>query len=205
MRTYPASDDLLRRAGTTAATTALRGGRLVLAPADFHYAAVADAFSATGVTELRRVRELSPGSAIPVFIDRWATVHAVFRTVTPTVETLIRAFWPGPLTLVGSPQPSLAWDAGSAKAVAVRMPMHPWVLDLIAEIGPLAATGAQAPGRPPPSRLAECSAESIAVGLDGGELPGGPASTVLDVRGPTPVVVRPGAVPEPEIWAALAP
>lgn len=61
MRTYPGDDPTLRAAGTRAAVTAMRSGRLVLAPADFHYAVIADAFSVPGVQRLREVRGIAEG------------------------------------------------------------------------------------------------------------------------------------------------
>lgn len=203
MRTYPGSDPGLRAAGTRAAVTAMRSGRLVIAPADSHYAVVADAFSMAGLKRLREVRAVPAGTAVPVFIDRRTTLHALWGRVPRDAEILAKAFWPGPLTLIGKPQLSLAWDAGVRDAVAIRMPLHPWMLQLVAELGPLAATGAQAPGHDLPTTLAAADDTGVSIGLDGGDLPGGPASTVVDLR--TGVdVLREGAIPAEEITAALA-
>ncbi|MBK6762740.1 MAG: L-threonylcarbamoyladenylate synthase [Micrococcales bacterium] len=202
MRTYPGDDPQLRAAGTRAAVTALRSGRLVLAPADFHYAVLTDAFSATGVARMREVRGIPAGSAIPVFIDRRTTMHALWGRVPRDAEVLASAFWPGPLTLIGKPQLSLAWTAGVADAVALRMPLHPWMLQLVAQVGPLAATGAQVPGQLPPTQLSSCDSSAVSIGLDGGELSGGAASTVVDLRSGVEVV-REGAIPAAEVLAAL--
>lgn len=199
MRTYPGDDRELRAAGTRAAATALRSGRLVAAPADSHYALIADAFSTAGVARLREARGIDAGTAIPVFIDRRTTLHALWGRVPRDAETLARRFWPGPLTLVGKPQLSLAWTAGTTDAVAIRMPAHPWMLELVAAVGPIAATGA---GTPLPVTLDGCDPAGVAIGLDGGELPGGPASTMVDLR--TGVdVVREGAITATDITAAL--
>ena len=202
MRTYPGDDPTLRAAGTRAAVTAMRSGRLVLAPADFHYAVIADAFSVPGVQRLREVRGIAEGSAIPVFIDRRTTMHALWGRVPRDAEILARAFWPGPLTLIGKPQLSLAWTAGVADAVALRMPLHPWMLQLVAEVGPLAGTGAQRPDEPAPTTLAACDDQGVSIGLDGGELPGGPVSTVVDLRRGVEVL-REGAIPAGAVMAAL--
>jgi tRNA threonylcarbamoyl adenosine modification protein (Sua5/YciO/YrdC/YwlC family) len=199
MRTYPGGDRELRAAGTRAAATALRSGRLVAAPADSHYALIADAFSTAGVARLREARGIDAGAAIPVFIDRRTTLHALWGRVPRDADVLARRFWPGPLTLVGKPQLSLAWTAGTIDAVAIRLPAHPWMLELVAAVGPIAATGA---GTPLPVTLGECDTAGVAIGLDGGELPGGPSSTMVDLR--TGVdVVREGAIPATAINAAL--
>lgn len=182
MRTYPGDDSSLRAAGTRAATTALRSGRLVIAPADSHYAVVADAFSQPGVARLRESRDIPEHSAVPVFINKRTTMHALWGRVPKEAEVLARTFWPGPLTLIGKPQLSLAWSAGVAGAVALRMPLHPWMLQLIAEVGPIAGTGAQASGAQLPVDIASCDGRSASIGLDAGTLPGGPSSTVVDLR-----------------------
>lgn len=198
MRTYLGSDPQLRAAGTRAAVTAMRSGRLVAAPADSSYAIVTDAFS-PGVQRLREVRGIAEGTAIPVFIDRRTTMHALWGRVPRDAELLARTFWPGPLTLIGKPQLSLAWSAGTTDAVALRMPLHPWMLELVAAIGPIAATGA---GTPLPTTLAGCATEGVAIGLDGGELPGGPASTVVDLRRGVEVI-REGAISAADIELTL--
>lgn len=200
MRTYVGDDPVMRAAGTKAAITSMRSGRLVIAPADFHYAVLTDAFSLPGLQKLREVRSVSEGSAVPVFIDRRTTLHAMWGRVPRDAEILARSFWPGPLTLIGKPQVSLAWSAGTGEAVAVRMPLHPWVLQLVAELGPIAATGA---GQPMPTTLAGCDTTGVAIGLDGGELPGGPASTIVDLRSGVDVV-REGAISATAIQDALA-
>ena len=203
MRTYPGDDPGLRAAGTRAAVTAMRSGRLVLAPADFHYAVITDAFSMSGVARLREVRGVIEGAAVPVFIHTRTTMHALWGRVPRDAEILARTFWPGPLTLIGKPQLSLAWTAGVSDAVALRMPLHPWMLALVAEVGPLAATGAQRPDEPAPTTLGTCDSQGVSIGLDGGELPGGPVSTVVDLRRGVEVL-REGAIPAGEVMAALA-
>lgn len=172
----------------------------MIAPADYHYAVVTDAFSAPGLQRMREVRGIPESSAIPVFIDRRTTLHAMWGRVPRDAEVLARRFWPGPLTLIGKPQLSLAWSAGTTDAVAVRMPLHPWMLKLIGELGPIAATGA---GQPMPTTVAACETTGVAIALDGGELPGGPASTIVDLRSGVEVL-REGAISAEEIEAALA-
>lgn len=198
MRTYPGDDPGLRAAGTRAAASAMRSGRLVLAPADYHYAIVTDAFSQSGLQRLRELREVPEGSAVPVFIDRRTTLHALWGRVPRDAEVLARTFWPGPLTLIGRPQLSLAWSAGVSDAVAIRMPLHPWMLQLVATVGPIAATGAGIVGEHLPVELTGCDTAGISIGLDGGELPGGPVSTVVDLRKGVDVV-REGAISAAEI------
>ena len=121
-----------------------------LAPADFHYAVTADAFSVPGCAAA------AEGAVSPTD-RRYRCSSTGARPCTPCgarprdAEILARAFWPGPLTLIGKPQLSLAWTAGVADAVALRYALHPWMLTLVAEVG-LAGTGAQRPDEPAPGR-----------------------------------------------------
>jgi len=202
MRTYAGDDPQMRAAGTRAATSAMRSGRLVIGPADYHYAVVTDAFSGPGLQRLREVRGISEGTAVPVFIDRRTTLHAMWGRVPRDAEVLARTFWPGPLTLIGKPQLSLAWTAGVGDAVAVRMPLHPWMLQLVTAVGPIAGTGAHVAGEPLAVTLAQCDTSGVSIGLDGGELPGGPASTVVDLRSGVEVV-REGAITAEQIEQCL--
>jgi tRNA threonylcarbamoyl adenosine modification protein (Sua5/YciO/YrdC/YwlC family) len=112
------------------------------------------------------------------------------------VRALVEAFWPGPLTLVIEHAPSLAWDLGDDRgAVSIRMPMHPVALELLARTGRWrcpARTG-PAPGcRCRPKDAQEQLGYAVAVYLDGGPCIDPSPSTIVDVTGPTPVLLRRG-------------
>ena len=106
------------------------------------------------------------------------------------MRELIEAFWPGGLTLVVEHAPSLAWDLGDARGtVAVRMPLHPIALDLLAETGPMAVSSANVTSQPPAvtaQQAYEQLGESVSVYLDGGEVPLGQASTIVDLTAEVP-------------------
>jgi tRNA threonylcarbamoyl adenosine modification protein (Sua5/YciO/YrdC/YwlC family) len=114
------------------------------------------------------------------------------------MRDLIEAFWPGGLTVVVEHAPSLAWDLGDARGtVAVRMPLHPIALDLLAETGPMAVSSANVSGQPPAVTAQQAYAqlgESVSVYLDGGEVPVGLPSTIVDLTGQVPTVLRQGAI-----------
>jgi len=122
---------------------------------------------------------------------------------------LADAFWPGPLSLVvragsGLPEAML----GSDRTVALRVPAVPWLRRLLLRLGaPLISTSANRTGEPeiddfgPARRLFEGRVDMI---VDGGRTPGGAASTIVDLTGAEPVLLRPGAVAWDRILAALA-
>jgi len=134
----------------------------------------------------------------PVLIAAPTTLDALATKVTPLARKLVAEFWPGALTLICRQQPSLTWDLGDARGtVAVRMPADEVALELIRATGPLAVSSANRSGMPAAVEVVEAVemlGEAVAVYLDSGPAPGGEASTILDVTGPTPRVLRQGAI-----------
>jgi len=114
------------------------------------------------------------------------------------VNELIEAFWPGGLTLVCRQQPSLDWDLGDARGtVAVRMPLHPVAIDVLRETGPMAVSSANRSGQPPArsgEQAREQLGEAVAVYLDSFPTDDDVPSTIVDVTGATPRVLRTGAI-----------
>ncbi|MGH3433157.1 MAG: L-threonylcarbamoyladenylate synthase, partial [Thermocrispum sp.] len=113
-------------------------------------------------------------------------------------RTLIEAFWPGDLSLVLPHAPSLAWDLGSTKGtVMLRMPLHPVALELLREVGPMAVSSANRSGQPPATTAAEAVeqfGDDVGVYLDGGPSGDPVPSTIVDLTGQDPVVLRAGSV-----------
>ena len=191
-----------RRRGLTRAKDVLAEGELVVVPTEASYGLACDAFSATGVVALRAAkgnRRLVP----PVLIGSGRTLDGLASDVRQNARDLAEAFWPGPLTLICHAQVTLDWGLGGAVGgavggtVSLRVPLHPVLLELLAETGPLAVTGANVPGHPVPTTYDEAVeqlGELPAVYLDAGPTRYGGVSTVVDARGLVPRVVRSGAL-----------
>jgi tRNA threonylcarbamoyl adenosine modification protein (Sua5/YciO/YrdC/YwlC family) len=145
----------------------------------------------------------------PVLISSATTLDALAAKLPSYVAALTEEFWPGPLTLVCEQQPSLTWDLGDARGtVAVRMPDHEVALALLERTGPLAVSSANLSGLPAATEAAAADGmlgESVEVVLDAGPSPSSEASTILDVRGEIPDVLRAGALSVAELNAVLAP
>ncbi len=111
---------------------------------------------------------------------------------------LIRAFWPGALSLVVAQAPSLQWDLGDARGtVMLRMPLHPVAIELLREVGPLAVSSANVSGRPPALKAEEARdqlGDLVDVYLDSGPCERQAASTIVDLTGATPRILRAGPV-----------
>jgi L-threonylcarbamoyladenylate synthase len=199
MTTFDCSDPIDRRAGLEAAAHAAASGNLVVMPTDTVYGIGADAFNAAAVRALLAAKGRGPDMPVPVLVGSWTTIEGLVMAVPPVARTLVEAFWPGGLSLVIEHAPSLQWDLGDANGtVMVRMPLHPVAIDLLRLVGPMAVSSANKSGNPPATTAADAQAqlgEQVAVYLDGGPSPIGVASTVVDITGDIPRVLRIGAVP----------
>lgn len=198
MTTFDCADPVARRAGLEAAAASASSGELVVLPTDTVYGIGADAFNPAAVRGLLAAKGRGPDMPVPVLVGSWNTIEGLVVAVPPVATKLIEAFWPGGLSLVVEHAPSLAWDLGDAKGtVMVRMPLHPVALDLLRSVGPMAVSSANRSGRPPAvtaDDALEQLGDTVSVYLNGGPAPIGVASTVVDVTGPIPVVLRQGAV-----------
>jgi L-threonylcarbamoyladenylate synthase len=204
---YDTGDSASRAAGLDAATRMLKSGRLVVLPTDTLYGIAADAFDSSAVNSLLRAKHRGRDMPVPVLVGSWNTIDGLVLSVRPQARELIRAFWPGGLSLVVQQAPSLAWDLGDTRgAVMLRMPLHPVALDLLREIGPLAVSSANVSGSPPARTVAQAReqfGEAVGVYLDGGESVDPVASTIVDLTGDQPRILREGAVATADIADVL--
>jgi L-threonylcarbamoyladenylate synthase len=196
--TFDCSDPDARADGLAAAARTVRAGRLVVLPTDTVYGLGCDAFSGDAVRGLLAAKNRGPDMPVPVLVGSWSTIDGLVLGVPKTARDLIEAFWPGGLSLVLPHAPSLAWDLGDTKGtVMLRMPLHPVALELLRDVGPMAVSGANLAGHAVPTTAAgvqEQLGDAVGVYLDSGELPGEPTSTVVDLTGEIPRVLRAGAV-----------
>jgi len=198
--TYDVREGADPASGVDAAVEALQRGELVVLPTDTVYGLAADAFSPGAVGALLEAKGRGRDMPVPVLVGAWSTLDGLADDVAPRTRDLVQAFWPGGLTLVVRAAPSLSWDLGETRGtVAVRMPLHPVALAVLARTGPLAVSSANRSGLPPAPDAAEAARQlgtAVAVYLDGGTTSGGAASTIVDLTGEQPRLLRAGAVSE---------
>ncbi len=198
-RTYDCTDPGQRSRGITAAVRAVRRGKLVVLPTDTVYGVGCDAFRPEAVNALLAAKGRGPDMPVPVLIGSARTLSGISSQSSGVVKRLTDAFWPGGLTIVCRQQPSLAWNLGNtAGTVAVRMPLHPVAIEVLRETGPMAVSSANRTGQPPPrtgEQAREQLGEAVAVYLDSFPTEDDVPSTIVDVSGDTPRVLREGAVP----------
>lgn len=196
-----------RSAGIAAAVGALKGGRLVVLPTDTVYGIGADAFDNSAVAALLAAKGRGRDMPVGVLVGSWHTIEGLVYTVPDGARDLIRAFWPGALSLVVAQAPSLQWDLGDARGtVMLRMPLHPVAIELLREVGPMAVSSANVSGRPAAVDAAQARAQLgdlVDVYLDAGPAEQQAASTIVDLTGETPRLLRAGPVSAERIAEVL--
>jgi len=195
---YDCNDATVRAAALASAVHCVTSGQLVVLPTDTVYGIGADAFDSAAVADLLKAKGRGRDMPVPVLVGSWHTIEGLVSVVSPRTWSLVEAFWPGGLTLVVEQAPSLAWDLGDARGtVAVRMPLHPVAIELLETTGPMAVSSANRHGQPPALTALEAQqqlGDDVAIYLDGGPVQTGVASTIVDVTGEVPRVLRAGAI-----------
>jgi tRNA threonylcarbamoyl adenosine modification protein (Sua5/YciO/YrdC/YwlC family) len=202
-RRYDTNDATDRTTGLREAASAVRRGELVVLPTDTVYGIGADAFTSEAVQDLLEAKGRGRNMPTPVLIGSPNTLHGLVTDFSEMAWELVDAFWPGALTLVARHQPSLQWDLGDSRGtVAIRMPLHPVAIELLTEVGPMAVTSANLTGHRAPEdcdSAQEMLGDSVSVYLDGGPTPGIVPSSIVDVTGKVPVLLRSGAISADEL------
>lgn len=182
----------------------LQQNEVVAFPTETVYGLGGNAFSDEAVRKIFAAKGRPSDNPLIVHIASVDQLKSLVTTVPPLGKKLMEAFWPGPLTLVlpGSQKVSSYVTAG-LDTVAVRMPDHPVALELIRRTGlPLAAPSANLSGKPSPTRaehvFKDLAGKILGV-VDGGPTGIGVESTVVDVTGEIPIILRPGGISKEEL------
>jgi L-threonylcarbamoyladenylate synthase len=204
---FNCADSEQRSRGIVSAAGAVKNGGLVVLPTDTVYGIGADAFDSAAVAALLAAKGRGRDMPVPVLVGSWHTIEGLALMVSQSMRDLIRAFWPGALSLVVRQAPSLHWDLGDARGtVMLRMPLHPVAIELLREVGPMAVSSANVSGSPPAVDAGEARrqlGDLVDVYLDAGPSAQQAASTILDLTGPEPRILRSGPVSAERIAAVL--
>lgn len=190
-----------------AAADAIASGQVIVLPTDTVYGVGADPFSPAAVQRLldakRRGRDMPP----PVLVAEVEMVRSLVSGFDERAEAIARAFWPGPLTLIAAAPDSLRMDLGErGSTIAVRVPDHEFTRELLRRTGPLAVSSANLNGREAALTIDEAVdqlGDSVAVYLDAGTMSGPVPSTIIDLSGVRPRLLRKGRLTVAEINAVV--
>lgn len=194
--------------GIQEAARLLRAGGLVAFPTETVYGLGAHALDPTAVAGIFQAKGRPADDPLIVHLADQSWLDQVARAVPDRAHRLAERFWPGPLTLVLPKQPAVPDSVTAGLAtVGVRVPAHPLAHRLLVQADlPIAAPSANLFARPSPTRaehVLDDLAGRIDAVLDGGPTPVGVESTIVDVSGAEPRLLRPGGIPAEAIAAVL--
>jgi L-threonylcarbamoyladenylate synthase len=190
------------------AAACVAAGELVAFPTETVYGLGADALNAHAIAKIFAAKGRPAWNPVIAHVADVAGARALTATWPSTAQRLAERFWPGPLTMV-LPKRDIVPDVATAglDAVAVRVPSHPVALALLRAFGgPIAAPSANRFTQVSPTTAAHVMAslgERISLVLDGGPCTVGIESTVIDLAGDVPTVLRPGMITRAQLEEAL--
>ncbi|MCL1838020.1 MAG: L-threonylcarbamoyladenylate synthase [Propionibacteriaceae bacterium] len=189
-----------------AALNVIRDGGCVVLPTDTVYGIAANPFNPDAVQHLldtkRRGKDMPP----PILIADARTMFALAAEISQPLEAVTERFWPGGLTVIVKTHPALAAFAPKSATIALRVPAHRFTCDLLRITGPLAVSSANISGNPPATTNAAAVAqfgEQVPLYLDFDATPGSEPSTILDMTGATPKILRSGVVSAKELGEVI--
>lgn len=184
----------------------IRAGHVVAIPTETVYGLAADASNVLALSKIFELKQRPADNPLIVHVAGASLVAGFSDIKADDIYRLIEKFWPGPLTLVLPKKPTvLDIITAGLDTVAIRMPDHPKALLVIEQAGPVAAPSANRSGRPSPTRpkhVTEDFGTDLPI-VDGGDCAVGLESTVLDMSGETPTILRPGKITADEIEDVL--
>lgn len=182
----------------------LKDGGLVAFPTETVYGLGANGLDPTAIRKIFQAKGRPQDNPLILHVADINQVSCLVENIPLKAQLLMKEFWPGPLTLVLPKSSSVPEEiTAGLNSVAIRMPAHPIALALIREAGiPIAAPSANRSGYPSPttaSHVLDDLEGKIDAVLDGGPTGIGLESTVLDVCGEVPVILRPGGITEEDL------
>lgn len=177
----------------------LRAGGLVAFPTETVYGLGADALHEKASMKIYEAKGRPSDNPLIVHIADEAQLESIVKTVPDKARALMKAFWPGPLTIIFRKSDTVpGGTTGGLDTVAVRMPEHKIALELIRASGlPIAAPSANTSGRPSPTNAMHVYEDlngRIDMIIDGGTVGIGIESTIIDVTCEPPMILRPGYI-----------
>ena len=187
--------------------TLLSGG-LVIFPTETVYGIGGHALDPQAAAAIYAAKGRPSDNPLIVHVARFDQIDALAYREQPYIDALAQAFWPGPMTLVLRKKAIVPdGTTGGLSTVAVRIPSHPVAQTVLRLVDvPIAAPSANLSGKPSSTSFSHVEADflgKVDVLIDGGDVPIGLESTVIDATGSTPVILRPGAITQEMIEAVL--
>ena len=186
----------------------LQAGEVIIAPSEFGYVYLCDAFKKDAVKALHILRGDPEGVVPQVFIKDVKVLSGLVTQVSSEVELLTEKFWPGPLSITFNVQPGLSWnlgDDGKLGKVSIRIPSQSFLLQILESSGPLAVAAAALSGKAVTLDLSALPIYESDIGVifTNGVLTSPGKSTIIDATGVTLKIKRSGVINDNEISALI--
>ena len=190
------------------AAKCIRDGFVIVTPHENGYVYLCDAFSEDSVRAMHVLRGDALGVAAQVLIADHIQIEGLARDVTEDARALMKAFWPGALSLTLRPQLGLNWDLGDAgqlDRLSIRMPSHEFLQALIKETGPLAVASASMAGHQPILEISQLNLQGheVALVIDAGVIIPVERSSQVEIELTEARLVREGAISQSEIQKVI--
>ena len=188
----------------------LENGGLVAFPTETVYGLGGDALSADSSKKIYAAKGRPSDNPLIVHIGSPEQIPPLVKEIPEKAKALMDAFWPGPLTMILKKSDAVPKETtGGLETVALRMPVHPFALEFLKTIGmPVAAPSANLSGRPSTTKASHVVEDlngRVDLIIDGGDVPIGVESTIIDLTGETPMLLRPGYITVSELTAVIGP
>ena len=195
-------------AGINHAADLLRKGKVIILPTRGLYGLAADALNPDAVARIFTIKNRIPTKPVLVLIDDAHMLAQVAQPVNAMARGLMKTFWPGMVTFIVAARPGLPTGlTGGSGKIGIRLVSHPVARRIVQATGrPLTGTSANPTGVEGAAETATMDpgiVQAVDLIVDSGSLAGGIGSTVVDVSGIRPEVIREGAVPEKTILSAF--
>lgn len=189
------------------AVDVLRAGGLVIMPTETTYAIAVDATNEEAVQKVFQIKKRPTERAIPILVSDHYMIEE-YAQISDLAKHLMNAFMPGPLSLVVPYKDNTGLAKSlSAKGVSFRIPGDDIARAIVADLEkPITTTSANISGSEPlymVDQVKSTFSQSVNLIMDRGDLPPRLPSTVLDLQGAAPVIVRQGPIPEKELWKVI--
>jgi len=188
------------------AAEVLTNNGVIAIPTDTVYGIACLAFNSLAIERIFSIKGRDSNKALPILINNIKQLELFAQPINKNAKKLIESFWPGALTIIVLRKHTLPENLSPYPTVGVRMPKHPWLINLIEKVGPLAVTSANLSGHPEACNAQEVDEElngKIDLIFDGGQSTLILPSTVVDCSGPEIKILREGPIKSEMITTIL--
>ena len=179
---------------------------VVVIPTDTIYGISGRYDSPVAIEKIYNIKKRRKEKALPILIGDFTHLNLVAKNIPANANKLIEAFWPGGLTIILPRQETLPFNLSEYNSIGIRMPNHPFTLDLLRFCGPLATTSANISGGENPTSIMDVLLQlryGVDLYVNGGKTAGDIASTVVDCTTSEVKILREGFIPKEKIVEAL--